>query len=64
MNTAKNETRFEYYDVDGNLTENKEDAFEIYELDANAECGGVFAMAMGKSKLIASKHTGLNVEAF
>lgn len=64
MNTAKNETRLEYHDFDGNITENKEEAFEIYELDANAECGGVWALAMGQSKLIASKHTGLNVEAF
>lgn len=64
MKTTENAARFDYYDFNGNLTENKQDAYEIYELDANAQVGGVWALAMGQAKLVASKHTGLNLEMF
>ena len=61
---TENATRSDYYDFNGNLTENKQDAYEIYELDANAQIGGIWALAMGQAKLVASKRTGLNLEMF
>lgn len=59
----------EYYDKNNELTENKEEACSVYEVDTEAlgfDIGGVFAMAMGASKLVACKQPGeeLNVEMF
>lgn len=47
--------KYEYCDINGEPTDKVAAAHAIYEINDDAPCGGVFALAMGWSKLVATK---------